>query len=79
VVTPPQFPKICARVHERIEKVIGGRRKKASVDNAGDQDRSKGEEDQDSQNDGRNTSLQGQLGHRGESTELKDADSDLSG
>jgi hypothetical protein len=70
---------ICARVNERVEKVIAERRKKASVDKSGDQDRGKGAVDQDSQNEGGNTSMQGQLGHRGENAELKSADSDLSG
>jgi hypothetical protein len=35
--------------------------------------------EQDSQNEGRNTSMQGQLGHRDQNAELKNADSDLSG
>ena len=36
--------------------------------------------EQDQQNQGGNTSMQGQLGHRDEEDkELKDADSDLSG
>lgn len=70
---------ICARVKERVEKAIGGRRKKASADMSGDQDRGKGAVEQDSQNEGGNTSMQGQLGHRDENAELKSADSDLSG
>jgi hypothetical protein len=44
-----------------------------------DQDRSKGAVEQDQQNEGGNTSMQGQLGHRDENAELKDADADLSG
>ena len=70
---------ICARVNERVEKVIAERRKKASVDKSGDQDRGKGAVEQDSQNQGGDTSMQGQLGHRDENAELKSADSDLSG
>jgi hypothetical protein len=70
---------ICARVNERVEKAIAERRKKASVDKSGDQDRGKGAVEQDSQNQGGNTSMQGQLGHRDENAELKNADSDLSG
>jgi hypothetical protein len=44
-------------------------------DAAGTEDRV----EQDSQNEGGNTSMQGQLGHRDENAELKNADSDLSG
>ncbi len=44
-----------------------------------DQDRSKGAMEQDQQNPGGNTSMQGQLGHRDEDVELKDADSNLAG
>jgi len=70
---------ICARVNERVEKVIAERRKRASVDKSEDQDRGKGAVEQDSQNEGGNISMQGQLGHRDENAELKSADSDLSG
>jgi hypothetical protein len=44
-----------------------------------DQDRGKGEMEQDDQNQGGNTSMQGQLGHRDEDAALKNADADLSG
>ena len=48
-----------------------------------DQDRCKGamEQDpkQDSQNEAGNSSMQGQLGHRDQDSELKDADSDKPG
>jgi hypothetical protein len=44
-----------------------------------DQDQSKGAMEQDSQNQGGNTSMQGQLGHREEDRDLKDADADQSG
>ena len=44
-----------------------------------DQDRGKGAMEQDQQNEVGNTSMQGQLGHRDEDAELKDADADLSG
>ena len=40
-----------------------------------DQDRNKGAMEQDQQNHGGNTSMQGQLGHRDEDIDLKDADS----
>jgi len=75
----PSVSEICARVHERAEKDIVERREKASMDNSGDQDRGKGAVEQDSQNEGGNTSMQGQLGHRDQNAELKNADSDLSG
>jgi hypothetical protein len=42
-----------------------------------DRDRGKGAMEHDQQNEGGNTSMQGQLGHRYEDEELKDADADL--
>jgi hypothetical protein len=48
------------------------------MDNSRDQDRGRGAVEQDSQNEGGNTSMLGQLGHR-DQNELKNADSDLSG
>ena len=44
-----------------------------------DQDRGKGAMEQDQQNQAGNTNMQGQLGHRDEDEELKDAGADLSG
>ncbi|MBV9180542.1 MAG: hypothetical protein JO356_04465 [Acidobacteria bacterium] len=44
-----------------------------------DQDRSKGAMEQDKQNQGGNTNMQGQLGHRDQDSDVKDADSDQSG
>ena len=45
-----------------------------------DQDRNKGALEQDSKNgDDGNTSMQGQLGHRDQDPDLKDADSDKPG
>ena len=44
-----------------------------------DQDQGKGAMEQDEQNQGGNTSMQGQLGHRDQDTELKNADTDQSG
>jgi hypothetical protein len=44
-----------------------------------DQDQGKGAVEQDQNNQGGNTSMSGQLGHRDEDAELKGADSDLSG
>ena len=44
-----------------------------------DQDRGKGAMEQDQKNEGGNTSMQGQLGHRDRDEELKHADADLGG
>ena len=44
-----------------------------------DQDRGKAAMEKDDQNQGGNTSMQGQLGHRYEDAALKNADTDLSG
>ena len=44
-----------------------------------DQDQGKGAVEQDQKNQGGNTSMNGQLGHRDENAELKNADSHLSG
>ena len=44
-----------------------------------DQDRGKGAMDEDKQSQGGNTSIQGQLGHRDENVELKNADPNLAG
>jgi hypothetical protein len=49
------------------------------MDKSKDQDRGKGAMEQDQQNQGGNASMPGQLGHRVEDEELKDADADLSG
>jgi hypothetical protein len=64
-----------------VESAIGERGEKSSMDKSKDQDRGKGAMEQDPQNQGKggNTSMQGQLGHRDENAELKNADSDLSG
>jgi hypothetical protein len=51
----------------------------ASTHRSRDQDKGKGAMEQDQNNEGGNTSMKGQLGHRDEDTELKDADSDLPG
>jgi len=49
------------------------------MDKSRDQDQAKGAVEQDQKNQGGNTSMNGQLGHRDEDVELKGADSDLSG
>jgi hypothetical protein len=53
--------------------------KKPPVHESKDQDRGKGAMEQDQNNEGGNTSMQGQLGHRDEDADLKDADSNLPG
>ena len=44
-----------------------------------DQDRCKGAVEQDSQKEGGNTNMPGQLGHRDQDADVKDADSDQPG
>jgi hypothetical protein len=53
--------------------------KKPPVHKSKDQDKGKGATEQDQNNEGGNTSMQGQLGHRDQDTDLKDADSNLPG
>jgi hypothetical protein len=53
--------------------------RRAPMEKTKDQDRGKGAMEQDQQNEGGNTSMQGQLGHRDEDAELKDADANLGG
>ena len=74
----PTVSGICARVNLRVENAIA-EREKALTEKSRDQDRGKGATEQDSENEGGNTSMQGQLGHRDEDAELKNADSDFSG
>jgi hypothetical protein len=66
-------------MRSHVESAVRRAKENTSVDKSTDQDRSKGAVEQDAQNEGGNTSMQGQLGHRDENTELKNADSDLSG
>jgi hypothetical protein len=77
--TLPSVSGICARVNQRVENAIVERRENALMDKSKDQDRGKGAIEQDSQSQGGNTSMRGQLGHRDDNAELKNADSDLSG
>jgi hypothetical protein len=64
-----------------VQRPVEKQGEKAFMDKWRDQDRSKGATEQNPQNEGEggNTSMQGQLGHRDENAELKNADSDLSG
>jgi hypothetical protein len=50
-----------------------------TVEKSRDQDCTKGAVEQDQQNQGGNTSLEGQLGHRDQDREIKDVDSDKAG
>jgi hypothetical protein len=75
----PSVSGICARVNQRVQNAIVEGHERASMDKSKDQDRGKGAMEQDSQNEGGNTSMQGQLGHRDADAELKNADPDLSG
>jgi hypothetical protein len=65
----------------RVERTIVEQGEKLPMDKSRDQDRGKGATEQNPQSEGEggNTSMQGQLGHRDEDAELKNADSDLSG
>ncbi len=54
-------------------------KKKPAAQQSSDQDKDKGAMEQDQNNEGGNTSMQGQLGHRDANVELKNADSDLPG
>jgi len=65
----------------RVERAVVERGEQSSMDKSRDQDRGKGATEQNPQNpgEGGNTSMQGQLGHRDQDVELKNADSDLPG
>jgi hypothetical protein len=63
----------------RMASNLADRGASAPIDKSRDQDRGKGAMEQDEKNQGGNTSMSGQLGHRDEDVELKSADSDLSG
>jgi hypothetical protein len=73
----PQFTVLCQRSPTAGASGAGSAlaARFAPGDAAGTEDRV----EQDSQNEGGNTSMQGQLGQRDENAELKNADSDLSG
>lgn len=49
------------------------------IHKSSDQDKGKGAIESDQNNQGGNTSMTGQLGHRDQDAELKDADSNLPG
>jgi hypothetical protein len=68
--------------HEEFTRManLAGRVESDPSKKSRDQDQGKGSAvEQDQDNQGGNTSMKGQLGHRDENAELKNADSDLSG
>lgn len=58
---------------------LEGPAESASMYKFRDQDKGKGAVETDRKNQGGNTNMSGQLGHRDENAELKNADSDLPG
>ena len=64
-----------------VRRVVVNRGEEPSMNNSRDQDWGKGatEQNPQDQGEGGNTSMRGQLGHRDEDSNLKNADSDLSG
>jgi hypothetical protein len=52
----PSVSEICARINQRVENAIEERREKALTDKSRDQDRGKDATEQDSHNEGGNTS-----------------------
>jgi hypothetical protein len=65
--------------HEEFISCLAERVERVPIERSKDQERGKGAVEQDQQNEGGNTSMSGQLGHRDEDVGLKNADSDLSG
>jgi hypothetical protein len=65
--------------HEEFTGCVIERIEIVPIEKPKDQDRDKGAVEQDQENEGGNTSMSGQLGHRDEDAALKKADSDLSG
>ena len=69
---------LCVSLHFAAD-VAGMMKAIIPGDESRDQDKGKGALEQNEKNQGGNTSMWGQLGHRDEDAELKNADSDLSG
>jgi hypothetical protein len=63
----------------RLARDLEQRGEGAPIGKSRDQDQGKGAVEQDQKNQGGNTSMNGQLGHREQDAELKNADSDRSG
>jgi hypothetical protein len=70
---------VASSQHHAFESGMTKRMESTPVDKSRDQDQAKGAVEQDQKNQGGNTSMNGQLGHRDEDVELKGSDSDLSG
>ena len=70
-MTCPETTRMAGSLAKRIESV--------PIERSRDQDWGKGAVEQDQNNEGGNTSMVGQLGHRDEDAELKNADCGLSG
>jgi hypothetical protein len=66
-------------IHEESTGYVIERIEIGPIEKSKDQDRGKGAVEQDQENEGGDTSMSGQLGHRDEDAELKNSDSDLSG
>jgi hypothetical protein len=65
--------------HKEPTRMARNPTKTPRVRTSRDQDKDKGAMEQDGDQRGGNTSMQGQLGHRDQDAELKDADSNLPG
>jgi hypothetical protein len=65
--------------HDEFTRCVAERIEIVPIERSKDQDRGKGAVEQDQENESGNTSMSGQLGHRDEDAELKNADSDLAG
>jgi hypothetical protein len=63
----------------RVARDLAEHGEGAPTEESRDQDQGKGAVEQDQKNQGGNTSMNGQLGHRDQEAELKKADSDRSG
>ena len=65
--------------HQEPTRMSSNPEKMPRLHTSKDQDKGKGAMEQDKNHQGGNTGMQGQLGHRDQDAELKDADSDLPG
>ena len=57
--------------HDEFTRCVAERIEIVPIEKSKDQDRGKGAVEQDQENEGGNTSMSGQLGHRDEDAELK--------
>ena len=65
--------------HKESARLPGYPQEAPRADTSRDQDKGKGATEQDENSQEGNTGMQGQLGHRDEDAELKDADAGLPG